>query len=123
MISDSSPFARGCADGQASIPTPAATLRPPVTFDRAQNTRRTLSRSRHAQVATLNVRKTAAQESGSFAGAVLDRQQLLLTVLTDTNHDQQTHLRVLPEPDLDVDTSHEEVRVAENPRCRLENRA
>lgn len=57
-------------------------------------------------------RNTPAQELGRLAIAVRDGQQLLDAVLADADHDQQAHLRVLTEPDPDVDSVHKQVGVA-----------
>jgi hypothetical protein len=51
-----------------------------------------------------------------LAITVLDRQQLLLAVLADTNHDQQAQLGILAEADADVDAIDEQVRVAVKPQ-------
>src|SRR5438067_1546276 len=51
-----------------------------------------------------------------LAVAVLDRQQLLLAIFPDPDHDQQAQLRVLAEPDADVHTVHEQIRVTVKPQ-------
>ena len=64
------------------------------------------------QATALDVTEHAGPDSVALAVAVLDRQQLLLAVLADADHDQQTHLRVLTETDGDVDPVHEQVGIA-----------
>jgi hypothetical protein len=49
---------------------------------------------------------------GAFAVAVLDSQQLLGVVFADADHDQQAQAVVLTEPNRDMDTVDEPVRVA-----------
>ena len=52
----------------------------------------------------------------ALAVAVLDREQLLLAVLTDADHDQQAQLGILAEPHADVHAVDEQVRVAVEPQ-------
>ena len=52
----------------------------------------------------------------ALAVAVLDREQLLLAVLADADHDQQAQLGILAEPDADVDAVDEQVGVAVEPQ-------
>ena len=67
---------------------------------------------RFVQAAALEIAEHARPALGRLAVPVLDREQLLAPVLTDADHDQQTHLWVLTEPDLDVDPVHEQIGVA-----------
>jgi hypothetical protein len=52
----------------------------------------------------------------ALAVAVLDRQQLLLAILTDADHHQQAQLGILAEAHADVDAVDEQVRVAVKPQ-------
>jgi len=54
---------------------------------------------------------------GALAVAVLDGQRLLDAVLADADHDQQAQRVVVAEPDRDVDTVDEQVRVAMEPEA------
>jgi hypothetical protein len=83
--------------------------RPALRFSRA-------SCALIAALGSIHIRLSAARERrrkwkharpglGALAVAVFDRQQLLAPVLTDADHDQQTHLRVLTQAHLDVDPS------------------
>jgi hypothetical protein len=64
-------------------------------------------------------RNTPASSRFDSRVSALDRQQLLLAVLTHADHDQQADLRVLAEPHGDVDAVHEHAGVAGEPEVAL----
>src|ERR1035438_4488072 len=61
--------------------------------------------------AALEIPEHAGPPLRALAIAVLDGEQFLDAILPDADHDQQAHLRILTEADLDVDPIHEQVRV------------
>ena len=97
-------------------------VKPAALLARAGNTSRSAAHAPRAPSPTtslgsfmprrLRSRNTPGPALGRLAVAVLDREQLLDPVLPHADHDQQAHLRVLAEADLDVDPVHEQVRVA-----------